>query len=137
MTDATTDASGTEPPYGVPDQPCADFGPIPAVVGSNAVELVADSGPFEPTCEGAGSGRLYAFTAPAEGDYEFSVIDADFDNPTLSLYGFSCWEWEVFNCALPPESIVVPVFEGETVHLVVDSSEPSTSGTATLTIVQQ
>ena len=34
------------------------------------------------------------------------------------------------------ESIVETIGAGQTVHLVVDSSQPSTSGTATLTIVQ-
>ena len=136
MSDAATDTdsdSASEPPYGVPDQPCEDFGPAPVVVGANAVAIAADSGQLPSTCGGSGSASLYAFTAPAEGDYEFTLTDAEFE-PVISLFGYSCWDFEVSGCALPPEGITTTVFEGQTVHIAVDSAQPDMGGNATLTI---
>lgn len=131
-TDTDSD-SASEPPYGVPDQPCEEFGPAPIVVGANAVAIAADSGQLPSTCGGSGSASLYAFTAPAEGDYEFTLTDAEFE-PVISLFGYSCWDFEVSGCALPPEAITTTVFEGQTVHIAVDSAQPDMGGNATLTI---
>lgn len=134
MSDTDTDSdSASEPPYGVPDQPCEEFGPAPVVVGANAVEIVAGAGQLPSTCGGSGSASLYAFTAAAEGDYAFTLSDAAFE-PVISLFGDSCWEFEASGCAMPPEGITTTVFEGQTVHIAVDSTQPDTGGSATLTI---
>lgn len=137
MTETETETtSAPEPPYGVPDQPCEDFGPSPVIVGANAVELFAGAGQLVGSCGGSGSGNIYAFTAELGGDYEFAVIDADFDSPVVSLFGYSCWDFDVLECGMPPEAVLTTVGEGETVHIIVDSTE-QTDGSATLTITPQ
>ena len=136
--DSTTEGdSGTdwaeEAAYGVPETPCDDLGPEAVMVGDNAIMVDMDFSFVWQTCGGASTASLYAFTAPADGDYEFAVIDADF-TPVFSLIGFFCEPLEELGCALPPETITRTLTADETVHIAVDSADVAVDGLANLTI---
>lgn len=130
----SNDAAGEA--YGSPEFPCEEYGPWPLMVGNNAV-AVDDINPLYlwQTCGGVGSTELYSFTAPADGDYEFAVIDASFP-AVLSLVGYLCEPPEEFACSLAPETITRTLSADETVHVLLDTDDASMYGDATLSIVQ-
>lgn len=129
--------SQIEAAYGVAETLCSELGPSAVSVGDNPVALDATGPlPVSVTCGGGGAPSMYAFTAPAQASYEFSVIDADF-SPAISLYANSCnGDFDEFSCELEPATISQTLSEGETVHLLIDDQGGAIAGSATLNITQ-
>lgn len=110
--------------------PCADYGPIPALVGLNAVTVDAGS-LLEGSCGGIGPEAIYSFVAEVDGEHTFAVIDANFE-ATLYVVGTICEPLDELACVAVPEVVTVPMTMGQAVHVVVDSS--GAAGTASLEI---
>jgi hypothetical protein len=125
----TLEATAAE--YAGPDEiPCADFDPIPAVVGLNAVTVGGNSS-LEGSCGGDGPDAIYSFVAQADAEHTFAVTDATFQ-ATLYVVGLTCFPPNELACVSVPEVVTMPMTVGQTVHVVVDSN--GAGGTASLEI---
>ena len=138
-TETTDGDSGTDwsegAAYGVPETACDDLGPLDVDLGDNAIMVDTDFSFVYQTCGGVGTASLYAFTAPADGDYEFAVIEADFP-AVLSLIGFYCEPLDEFACTLAPETLTQTLTADERVHIAIDAADMAVDGQGNLTITQ-
>lgn len=99
------------------------------VLGENPVAIAAGTSNFQGSCGGTESETLYSFTVPADGDYEFSLIGAEF-SPVLYVLLQDCVENA--SCSNTAEPVLESLSGGETVIVVVDSD--GGVGSATLLI---
>jgi hypothetical protein len=113
------------------DVPCADFDPATVVLGLNPITIVEGVSQLQASCGSAGPEAIHAFSAEADGQYYFAVLDADFE-ATLYLVDGICDPLAELACAVPPQLIAWPLVAGQSVDVVIDSS--GAAGTATLEI---
>lgn len=110
---------------------CESLEPEPLAVGDNAVMVPDQPSAFESSCGSPGPDVLLQFTAPSDGDYDFTLWSDSFEG-TLVLVGPTCEPLEELGCAPEGQTIQLPMVADETVYVIVDSDlEP---GAATVTI---
>ncbi|MCA9685441.1 MAG: hypothetical protein KC457_24900 [Myxococcales bacterium] len=113
---------------------CIEYSSVVLVEGNNDVEIVDGPGMFSSECGSAGPEVVGSFTADKDGNYEFTLLPADF---LASLYlvradaGCDPMALAPEGCEGPDTPLGAAMAAGETIYVFADSE----SGGAAVTIV--